>query len=103
MSGSLTASFVCGFVLHIINFVVNTFVEPCIRLTSLDNEREPGQSRYSNWLIVGILGDTIFRLAFLTFSMGQLFLLGSDGVARCSNDIPGLGYDANWLRSLATL
>ena len=103
VSGSLTASFVCGFILHIINFVVNTFVEPCIRLSSVDNEREPGQSRYSNWFIVGILVDSIFRLAFLTFSIGQLFLLGSDSVAKCSADVPSLGYDANWLRSLATM
>mmetsp|Transcript_6251 Transcript_6251/g.8362 ORF Transcript_6251/g.8362 Transcript_6251/m.8362 type:complete len:92 (+) Transcript_6251:294-569(+) len=44
ISGSLTASFVAGFALHLINFTVNTFVEPCIRLITLSHvaNREAG-------------------------------------------------------------
>ena len=42
VSGSLTASFIAGFVMHLIYFVINTFIEPCVRITELLGEREPG-------------------------------------------------------------
>ena len=40
VSGSLTASFVAGFFLHLINFTVNTFVEPCVRLVAMNKENQ---------------------------------------------------------------
>ena len=39
VSGSLTRSFVAGFILHMINLIVNAFVEPCVRIMVLDDNR----------------------------------------------------------------
>ena len=104
VSGSLTASFVAGFFLHLINFTVNTFVEPCVRLISLNKEgRLEGQPKFSNWFMAGFAADAIFRASFLIFSIGQLIMVGSDGMGDCSKRMPALNYDANWLRSLATV
>lgn len=36
VSASLTRSFIAGFVLHMINLTVNTFVEPCVRIVASD-------------------------------------------------------------------
>ena len=83
---------------------VNTFVEPCVRIVELSgSRREANQPRYSNWFMFGYASDAIFRLSLLFFSIGQLVLVGSDAVAKCSKDKPELAYDANWLKSLATV
>ena len=103
VSASLTRSFIAGFVLHMINLTINTFIEPCIRIVALDGtRRRPNEPRFSNWYMIGYASDITFRLAFVIFSIGQLILLGSDGVAKCGAK-PELLYDSNWLRSLATI
>ena len=103
ISGSLTRSFVAGFVLNMINLIVNTFVEPCVRIIALDgSRRKPDEPRFSNWFIFGFASDIVFRLSFFIFSIGQIVFAGTDGANKCSRDKPELAYDFNWLRSLAT-
>lgn len=71
VSGSLTRSFIAGFVLHMINLTVNTFVEPCVRIVALDgSRRKVNEPRYSNWYMIGYASDATFRLSFLIFSIG---------------------------------
>ena len=53
--------------------------------------------------MVGFGADAVFRASFLIFSIGQLILLGSDGMGNCTLRMPALQYDANWLRSMATV
>ena len=39
VSTTFNVSFILGFSLHIINFTIGTFVEPCVRLVSLTAPR----------------------------------------------------------------
>ena len=70
MSRAVTASFIAGFVLHLINFTVGTFVEPCVRLISLSSPRKAEEPSHSNWFMIGYSADAIFRLSFVVFSIG---------------------------------
>ena len=71
VSSALTVAFMTGFVLHSINFTIGTFVEPCVRLTTLQSDREVNQPKtYSNITMIAFGTDVSFRLAFIIFSIG---------------------------------
>ena len=97
VSTSITATFIAGFFLHIINFTICTFIEPCIRLVALTNrKKDSGESQYGTVFLVGYFSDIAFRLGFLIFSVSQLSLAKSPGAAFCKSK-PILAYDMNWL------
>ena len=102
ISSTFSVSFITGFFLHSINFTVSTFIEPCVRLTSLSKKSQiENDYKYSNMFIVGYVSDLSFRFGFMCLSVAQLALLGSDGVEFCRKDKPILAYDAGWMSSLA--
>jgi len=71
ISSALTVAFMTGFVLHSINFTIGTFVEPCVRLTTLQSDREADKPKsYSNFTMIAFGTDVSFRLAFIIFSIG---------------------------------
>jgi len=79
-----TAAFILGFILHLINFTLHTFVEPVLRLTAL--KRDPSDKdapRYSTLLLIGFGFDIVFRGFFIAFSIWQLLFLGKDSVTEC--------------------
>lgn len=101
VSTTFSVSFVFGFILHAINLTIGTFVEPCVRLTSLAAPKDPEEPRFSNLYLVGFTSDMVFRLGFLTFSVAQLGLIGSNAVQSCTVTTPALLIDATWMQNLA--
>lgn len=101
VSSTFAVSFIVGFAMHSINFTIGTFIEPCLRLVSLSKPSKDSQPQYSTVFVIGVVCDLVFRFGFLTFSVAQIALLGSEGVKHCSSTKDALGYDANWMQSLA--
>ena len=66
---TFSVSFIFGFALHTINFTIGTFVEPCVRLVSLEAPRKPDEPRYSNLFMIGFITDFVFRFGFIAFSI----------------------------------
>ena len=69
VSSTFNALFVLGFVLHIINFTIGTFVEPCVRIISLAASRKSAESEYSNLYLVGFITDLVYRFGFIAFTV----------------------------------
>ena len=83
VSSAITAAFIAGFFLHMINFTICTFIEPCIRLVSLSSPSKDGEKQYSTLNLVGYFSDLAFRLGFLIFSVSQFQTARSPGAAFC--------------------
>ena len=66
---TFSVSFIFGFALHTINFTIGTFVEPCVRLVSLEAPRKLDEPRYSNLFMIGFITDFVFRFGFMAFSI----------------------------------
>jgi len=72
VKSSFTTIFIVGFILHVINFTVATFIEPVVRLVAF--ARDPAirdAPRYSSLFLIGYGIDILFRCGFIVFSIIQ--------------------------------
>ena len=98
----MSISFIIGFCLHFVSFIVSTFVEPILRATLRKDNYEVGQSSETrNLFVVGFVVEHLFRVLFILFSLYQITLLGSPGVTFCSNNLEILKDESKWTFALA--
>ena len=102
LKSTFTTAFVIGFILFVINFTVCTFIEPVVRLVAFERDRlEENAPKYSTLFLIGFSLDIIFRCGFIVFSVWQISLVSSVGVAGCMKEFETLAHDANWMKNLA--
>ena len=97
VSTSISVLFSLGLILHSINFVICVFIEPCMRIYNLRQQ----SGSYSTLYIVAFGADVLFRFGIIVFSVMQLALLGTSGVAHCTQQKESLLESVSWLRGLA--
>ena len=77
--------FLIGFLLHMINYVIATFVEPILRRELAEKiEREGISSETRRLFWTSFLLEHLFRVIFVLFSLYQLITVGSPAVVFCS-------------------
>lgn len=102
VKSTFTTAFVIGFILHVINFTVCTFIEPVVRIVAF--ERDPSDNsgpKYSTLFLIGFSLDFLFRCGFIVFSVWQIILVSSAGVVSCMKEQETLAHDATWMKNLA--
>ena len=98
----LTATYIIGFSLHLVNFVIATFVEPVLRKEMKKKVAEQGMSSEARRLInTSFILEHAFRVAFILFSFWQLVMINGPGIAYCKEKSKALEEPINWVFLLA--
>jgi len=101
-TGLISISFIIGFSLHAVSFIVSTFVEPILRATLRKKVYEEGENSETRRLFIfGFVVEHLFRVLFLAFSIYQLIILGTPGVTICSTEVNILTEEVKWTSALA--
>lgn len=98
----LVINFIIGFSLHMINFIVASFIEPSLRAIYHKGVYEDGlTTEVRRVFIASELIEYIFRLLFVLFSVFQIISLGDPGVKYCTEEVKALNMEADWCLYLA--
>lgn len=94
--------FIIGFTLHMVNFVIATFIEPVLRKELAEIIARSGVSNESRRMFwMSFLLENLFRVAFVLFSLYQIMTVGSPQIAFCAQQSDALTIPAVWTFNLA--
>ena len=87
----LVLNFIVGFILHLVNFILATFVEPSLRASYWEIFKKQGETAEVRRILITIETiEYIFRFLFLLFSAYQIVSLGDPGVVYCTQEVKAL-------------
>ena len=98
----MVVTFLIGFSLHAINFIVAGFVEPSLRAVWFKGGREEGLTAETRSLTYKIeIIETTFRLIFIGYSLYQISALGTPAITYCTDEKNVLSMEVEWMTMLA--